>query len=158
MTNFYPHENCFVTNLKTTFNNIVSSSLSGLYRGFLISCVGIVAYRGCYFGFYDTLKPTLLGDDASLGASFMLGYGVTVVSGIISYPVDTIRRRMMMTSGQAVKYKGSIDCTVQVLKTEGFKSLFKGAGANVLRGVAGAGVLAGFDKFKEVYMSFRARD
>jgi len=23
----------------------------GLYRGFVISCVGIVAYRGCYFGF-----------------------------------------------------------------------------------------------------------
>jgi len=133
-----------------------SDGIQGLYRGFVISCVGIIAYRGCYFGFYDTLKPMLLGDDASLGASFMLGYGVTVVSGIISYPVDTIRRRMMMTSGQAVKYKGSMDCAVQVLKTEGFSSLFKGAGANVLRGVAGAGVLAGFDKFKEVYINFRA--
>ena len=75
-----------------------TDGIQGLYRGFVISCVGIVAYRGCYFGFYDTLKPMLLGDDASLGASFMLGYGVTVVSGIISYPVDTIRRRMMMTS------------------------------------------------------------
>ena len=135
-----------------------SDGIQGLYRGFVISCVGIIAYRGCYFGFYDTLKPILLGDNASLGSSFMLGYGVTVVSGIISYPVDTIRRRMMMTSGQAVKYKGAVDCTVQVLKTEGFNSLFKGAGANVLRGVAGAGVLAGFDKFKEVYISFRGRD
>jgi len=135
-----------------------SDGIQGLYRGFVISCVGIIAYRGCYFGFYDTLKPTLLGDDASLGASFMLGYGVTVVSGIISYPVDTIRRRMMMTSGTATKYKGSIDCTVQVIKSEGAASLFKGAGANILRGVAGAGVLAGFDKFKEVYISFRNSD
>ncbi|XP_066919869.1 uncharacterized protein [Clytia hemisphaerica] len=135
-----------------------SDGIQGLYRGFVISCVGIIAYRGCYFGFYDTLKPMLLGDDASLGASFMLGYGVTVVSGIISYPVDTIRRRMMMTSGTATKYKGSIDCTVQVIKSEGAASLFKGAGANILRGVAGAGVLAGFDKFKEVYISFRNSD
>ena len=34
-------------------------------------------------------------------------------------------------------------------------SLFFLAGANILRGVAGAGVLAGFDKFKEVYISWR---
>ena len=87
----------------------------------------------------------------------MLGYGVTVASGLISYPVDTIRRRMMMTSGQAVKYKGSIDCTVQILKNEGIASMFKGAGANILRGVAGAGVLAGFDKFKEIYVNMRKR-
>lgn len=137
---------------------LATDGFAGLYRGFVISCVGIVVYRGCYFGFYDTLKPMLLGDDASLASSFALGYGVTVVSGIISYPVDTIRRRMMMTSGQAVKYKGSIDCTMQILKNEGMSSLFKGAGANVLRGVAGAGVLAGFDKFKQLYISFRTEN
>lgn len=132
-----------------------SDGIQGLYRGFVISCVGIVVYRGCYFGFYDTLKPVLLGDDASLLLSFTLGYAVTVTAGLISYPIDTIRRRMMMTSGQAVKYKGSIDCTTQILKNEGFMSLMKGAGANILRGVAGAGVLAGFDKFKEVYITYR---
>ena len=31
----------------------------------------------------------------------------------------------------------------------------KGAGANILRGVAGASVLAGFDKFKELYVRWR---
>ena len=127
----------------------------GLYRGFVISCVGIVVYRGCYFGFYDTLKPMLLGDNASLLGSFALGYVVTITSGLLSYPIDTIRRRMMMTSGEAVKYKGSIDCAMQVIRGEGFMSLMKGAGANVLRGVAGAGVLSGFDKFKEVYVAWR---
>merc|ERR1712029_698305 len=55
-------------------------------------------------------------------------------------------RRMMMTSGGGVKYRGSVDCGVQILKNEGFMSLMKGAGANILRGFAGAGVLAGFDK------------
>ena len=47
----------------------------GLYRGFVISCVGIIVYRGCYFGFYDTLKPIVLGEDAGLFLSFALGYG-----------------------------------------------------------------------------------
>lgn len=134
---------------------MASDGFAGLYRGFVISCVGIVVYRGCYFGFYDTLKPIMLGEDAGLLLSFCLGYGVTVAAGLMSYPIDTIRRRMMMTSGQAVKYNGSIDCAVQVMKTEGPMSFMKGAGANVLRGMAGAGVLAGFDKFKQVYISMK---
>ena len=132
-----------------------SDGFVGLYRGFVISCIGIVVYRGCYFGFYDTLKPIILGDNASVFTSFILGYGVTVTSGLISYPIDTIRRRMMMTSGEAVKYRGSIDCAMQIMKKEGAMSFMKGAGANILRGVAGAGVLSGFDKFKEIYIRFR---
>ena len=39
---------------------------------------------------------------------------------------------MMMTSGQAVKYSGSIDCAVKVIKGEGFMSLMKGAGKWIL--------------------------
>merc|ERR1712213_92057 len=132
-----------------------SDGIQGLYRGFVISCVGIFIYRGMYFGLYDSLKPILLGEDASVALSFLLGWGVTITAGLMSYPIDTIRRRMMMTSGGGVKYKGSIDCGLQILKNEGFMSMMKGAGANVLRGVAGAGVLAGFDKFKAIYLAWR---
>merc|ERR1712223_1123785 len=132
-----------------------SDGIQGLYRGFAISAVGIFIYRGMYFGLYDTLKPLVLGADAGVTLSFLLGWAVTVTAGLMSYPIDTVRRRMMMTSGGGVKYKGSIDCFAQVVKNEGFMSLMKGAGANILRGVAGAGVLAGFDKFKDVYIAFR---
>merc|ERR1711988_138881 len=132
-----------------------TDGIQGLYRGFTISAVGIFIYRGMYFGLYDSLKPILLGGDPSLVLSFLLGWGVTITSGLMSYPIDTIRRRMMMTSGSAVKYKGSIDCGMQILKNEGFMSMMKGAGANVLRGVAGAGVLAGFDAFQKVYIQWR---
>jgi len=104
-----------------------------------------------YFGLYDTLKPILLPKDASLAASFVLGYVVTVTSGLMSYPIDTIRRRMMMTSGEAVKFNGSMDCAAYILKNEGFGSMMNGAGANILRGIAGAGVLSGFDKIVEIY-------
>ena len=37
-----------------------SDGIAGLYRGFNISCVGIIVYRGLYFGLYDSLKPVLL--------------------------------------------------------------------------------------------------
>jgi len=137
----------YVKTLKT-------DGIQGIYRGFTISAVGIFIYRGMYFGLFDTLKP-LLGKDANVGLSFLLGWAVTVTAGLMSYPIDTIRRRMMMTSGGGVKYKGSIDCFTTVLKNEGFMSLMKGAGANILRGVAGAGVLAGFEKFQSLYIQWR---
>jgi solute carrier family 25 (adenine nucleotide translocator) protein 4/5/6/31 len=130
---------------------IASDGIAGLYRGFVISCVGIMVYRGFYFGLYDSIMPTLKTDNVFV--SFSLGYAVTVSAGLLSYPIDTIRRRMMMTSGEAVKYRGSLDCTVQIFKNEGVSSFFKGAGANILRGVAGAGTLAGFGKFKELYIA-----
>jgi len=134
---------------------LASDGIGGLYRGFVISCVGIFIYRGLYFGLYDTLKPMLLGDKPSAGLSFFLGWAITIVSGLASYPIDTVRRRMMMTSGGGVKYNGSIDCARQVISNEGFMSLMKGAGANILRGVAGAGVLAGSDVVKNYYIKMR---
>jgi len=135
---------------------LASDGIQGIYRGFVISCVGIFIYRGLYFGLYDSFKP-LLGADPSFISTFLLGWGVTVGSGLASYPIDTVRRRMMMTAGTGTAYKGSIDCAQQVIKNEGFMSLMKGAGANVLRGVAGAGVLSGFDFVKKAYVAWRTQ-
>jgi solute carrier family 25 (adenine nucleotide translocator) protein 4/5/6/31 len=70
---------------------------------------------------------------------------------LASYPIDTVRRRMMMTSGAAVKYDSSLHCFREILANEGAKSLFKGAGANILRAIAGAGVLSGYD-YLQVWM------
>ena len=55
-----------------------------------------------------------------------------------------------MTSGGAVHYKSMFDAASQILAKEGTRSLFKGAGANILRGVAGAGVLSLYDKLQEL--------
>jgi solute carrier family 25 (adenine nucleotide translocator) protein 4/5/6/31 len=127
---------------------LASDGIAGLYRGFGPSVLGIVVYRGLYFGMYDSIKPVLLVGplEGNFLASFLLGWGVTTGAGIASYPLDTIRRRMMMTSGEAVKYKGSMDAARQIFAAEGIRSFFKGAGANILRGVAGAGVLSIYDQ------------
>ncbi|CEQ39574.1 SPOSA6832_01122 [Sporobolomyces salmonicolor] len=133
---------------------LISDGLVGLYRGFVPSVAGIVVYRGLYFGLYDSLKPVVLKGSlqGSFLASFVLGWlfttkpfltflllvrGVTTCAGLASYPLDTIRRRMMMTSGEKVHYSGILDAGRQIVKAEGVGSLFKGAGANILRCVAG---------------------
>ncbi|KAK3029558.1 hypothetical protein RJ639_038447 [Escallonia herrerae] len=43
--------NGFVDVYKKT---LATDGVSGLYRGFNVSCVGIIVYRGLYFGMYDS--------------------------------------------------------------------------------------------------------
>ncbi|KAK0563046.1 ADP/ATP carrier protein [Tilletia horrida] len=131
---------------------LASDGIAGLYRGFVPSVVGIVVYRGLYFGLYDSLKPVLLTGplEGNFAASFLLGWGVTTGAGLASYPLDTVRRRMMMTSGGGVHYRNMAHAAQAIIAAEGVKSLFKGAGANILRGIAGAGVLSGYDKLQEL--------
>ncbi len=145
------------------FNGIVdcyaktlrADGVRGLYRGFCISCATIFVYRGLYFGLYDSIKPLVLAENAGLAHTFLLGWAVTICAGLSAYPLDSIKRRMMMTSGEKVKYKNSMDCFRQVVKNEGGAALYRGAGVNVVRGVAGAGVLSGFEKLKKVYVEWR---
>merc|ERR1712193_585113 len=75
---------------------LASDGIAGLYRGFMPSVTGIIVYRGLYFGLYDSIKPVLL-------------VGPLEGNFLASFLLDTIRRRMMMTSGEAVKYKSSMD-------------------------------------------------
>ena len=60
-----------------------------------------------------------------------------------------------MTAGQEVKYTSSRACLKEVVLKEGSRALFRGAGVNIVRGVAGAGVLTGFERMKKVYVSKR---
>ena len=77
---------------------LASDGLRGLYRGFGPSVTGIIVYRGLYFGMYDSLKPVLLTGtlEGNFLASFLLGWVVTTGSGLASYPLDTVRRRMVI--------------------------------------------------------------
>ncbi|TYI35692.1 hypothetical protein ES332_A03G092800v1 [Gossypium tomentosum] len=124
----------------------------GLYRGFGASIMGITLYLGLYFGIYDTMKPILLVGplEGNFFASFFLGWSITTVSGVCAYTFDTVRRRMMLTSGQSKKYRSAIHAFREIVHFEGFSALFRGVTANMLLGVAGAGVLAGYDQLHRV--------
>ncbi|XP_071546843.1 ADP/ATP translocase 1 [Panulirus ornatus] len=124
----------------------------GLYRGFGVSVQGIIIYRAAFFGFYDTAKG-MLPDPKSAGfiLSWAIAQTVTTISGIISYPFDTVRRRMMMQSGRKggdIMYKNTIDCWKKIAKNEGSAAFFKGAFSNVLRGTGGALVLVLYDEIQ----------
>ncbi|KAE8232588.1 hypothetical protein CF326_g2380 [Tilletia indica] len=126
--------------------------IPGLYRGIVPSLLGAMVYRGTEFGLYDFLKPIWLQGSlqSSFAATFALGYLCTVTAGLAVYPFDSTRRRMMMTSGEAKHYSGLVDAFLSIVRTGGIRALYNGAGANILRGIAGAGALSGYDAIQRM--------
>ncbi|KAJ1372622.1 hypothetical protein KIN20_034818 [Parelaphostrongylus tenuis] len=124
----------------------------GLYRGFIVSVQGIIIYRAAYFGMFDTAKYVFTSDGKKLNffAAWAVAQVVTVGSGILSYPWDTVRRRMMMQSGRSdILYRNTLDCAIKIIKYEGLAAMFKGALSNVFRGTGGALVLAIYDEIQK---------
>merc|ERR1712072_713195 len=120
----------------------------GLYNGFGPSVAGIVAYRGAQFGLNDTImafNPYAKDFGAvAIVSKFITAQIAVTASGLVAYPFDTVRRRLQMESDRPMAdrmYKGTMDCGVKVLKNEGFSGMYKGALANIFRGVGASLVL-----------------
>jgi len=127
--------------------------VKGLYQGFGVSVLGIIAYRACYFGGYDTAKRTLLADPKTpVLFKFIVAQAVTTISGLLSYPLDTVRRRLMMQSGgKEVLYTGTLDCFAKIYSKEGGKAFFKGALSNIFRGAGASLVLVMYDEMQAYF-------
>jgi len=128
---------------------VQSGGFVSLYNGIGVSIVGIIPYRGVYFGLFDTLSgynPYQKSENNALRAASKFGCAQfsAIAAGYASYPFDTVRRRLQMQSEKPESewvYKGTADCFAKILKNEGTTALFKGAGANALRTVGAALVL-----------------
>jgi len=129
--------------------------IRGLYNGFGVSVVGIIPYRGVYFGLYDSLRELnpWRRDLGVMGivSKFVVAQTTAIAAGYASYPFDTVRRRLQMQSEKPKDkwiYKGTMHAFGKILKDEGVTALFKGAGANALRTVGSALVLVIYDQMQ----------
>lgn len=124
----------------------------GLYRGFGVSVGGIIVYRAAFFGCFDTFKQVLLKDPkkAPIWQTWLIAQVVTTIAGVISYPFDTVRRRMMMQAGRKeIIYSSTADCWRKIAQKEGVPAFFKGALSNAIRGSGGAIVLVLYDEIQK---------
>jgi|UniRef100_A0A7S2U7Z4 solute carrier family 25 (adenine nucleotide translocator) protein 4/5/6/31 len=128
---------------------VASGGVGALYNGIGVSVVGIIPYRGVYFGLFDTLSGynPYQKDESNVrraGSKFLCAQSSAIAAGYASYPFDTVRRRLQMQSEKPKAdwvYKSTGDCFAKIMKDEGTTALFKGAGANALRTVGAAMVL-----------------
>mmetsp|Transcript_13190 Transcript_13190/g.21577 ORF Transcript_13190/g.21577 Transcript_13190/m.21577 type:complete len:329 (-) Transcript_13190:1329-2315(-) len=147
----------------------VEGGLLRVYRGFPLSICGAALFRGLFFGGYDNLKYGMNLDEASFFKRYMVAQTLTTVVGTFCYPIDTIKRRMMIQtnfdnsgasvgegSGAAASKKGHMngrECLRYILRTEGVRGLYSGLGINLIRGVSGALLLVCYDEAKKVTYS-----
>ena len=97
-----------------------------LYNGFGVSVMGIIPYRGVYFGMYDSLAGInpFRKDKGAIGliSKFAIAQATAITAGYASYPFDTVRRRLQMQSEKPQSewlYKGTVDCFFKIMKDEG---------------------------------------
>lgn len=137
--------------LRKTFK---TDGFVGLYRGFSTSIQGIVIYRAVYFGFYDTIRGMMADPKSTpIYVSWAIAQAVTTVAGLVAYPFDTVRRRLMMQSGlkaTEVIYHGSTQCWMTIAKQEGIRGFYRGALTNIFRGTGDAFVLVLYDVIKRM--------
>eukprot|EP00981_Chlorochromonas_danica_P000152 scaffold46_cov196-Ochromonas_danica.AAC.2 len=86
-----------------TFHCLLSTyqqqGIRGVYAGAPISIVGAIIYRGLHFGGYDTMKEMLATSNDyknSLIARYLAAQIASLFVGVTCYPLDTVRRRMMV--------------------------------------------------------------
>ena len=138
-----------------TLSVLQSTSLRGIYTGTLASVSGAALYRGVYFGLYDTFKFQV--PQASLALKFLLGYGVTLASSMLVYPIQVGVTRCQASAAPVSsyhgekntdKFKGVMNAILQISRKEGLRALWRGCGLNVALSVGGGLSLVLWDVVK----------
>merc|ERR1712072_806212 len=130
----------------------------GLYAGFLVSLAGIIPYRGFQLGAFDTLVGLnpYKDDSGVLGivTTFASAKTAIIAGAAISYPFDTVRRRLQMQAELPKEkhiYNGTVDCLKKIAAEEGIAAgVYKGFVANAFRSVGAALVLVLYDRPKKI--------
>lgn len=132
--------------------------ITGLYTGWTVTVIGAFVYRAGQLGMFKQIQDLnpYQNDKGTLGAvsSFV---SVTLARSSImpfNYPFDTVRRRMMLESEKPIDkrlYRGSVDCFMKVMKTEGLRGMYKGMVPELFRGVGGSLVIVAYDRIKIIF-------
>ena len=126
------------------------NGIRGFYSGLVVSVVGIFLYRALYFGGYDTLKGSFFSESHNFVHKWIAAQGITIISGMCMYPLDTVRRRIIIQSGEITrKYKNSFNCINVIFCEEGIKGFYKGFLTNGFRTCGSSLVLVLYDEFQK---------
>jgi Mitochondrial carrier protein. len=142
-----------------------SDGLKGMYQGYGIALSGVVLYRALHLGGYDACKTELLhrrrkqgtnvtsDEKMTMGERFLIAQIVSIVAGTICYPIDSVRRRLMMQAGQPSEvrlYSNSLHAFRRIFVEEGIRGFYLGIGPNLIRSFGGALLLVAYDVFRSM--------
>uniref|UniRef100_A0A8C1JLR8 Solute carrier family 25 member 12 n=1 Tax=Cyprinus carpio TaxID=7962 RepID=A0A8C1JLR8_CYPCA len=115
----------------------------GLYKGAKACFLRDIPFSAIYFPVYAHTKASMADEDGRVGPLQLLTAGAIagVPAASLVTPADVIKTRLQVAAraGQTT-YSGVIDCFRKILHEEGFRALWKGAGARVFRSSPQVGV------------------
>jgi len=134
---------------------VKTQGITGLYRGWAITCGGAFVYRGGQLGLFSQIMAMnpYKNDKGPVGLvmTFLAATAGRTAVMPFNYPFDTIRRRLMLESEKPPEtrlYSGAFDCFFKVMKSEGLAGMYKGMVPELFRGVGGSLVLVAYDRIK----------
>lgn len=81
---------------------------------------------------------------------FLGGYLIAAFAGATVYPFDTMRQRMIVTTGESKGYNSWSHQITMIVKKEGVSALYKGLSMNLLRNVGTALAVFSYDHVKKL--------
>ncbi|GLD57849.1 calcium-binding mitochondrial carrier protein Aralar2 isoform X2, partial [Lates japonicus] len=108
----------------------------GLYKGSKACFLRDIPFSAIYFPCYAHTKAYLTEEDGRIGPAKMLFAGALagMPAASLVTPADVIKTRLQVAAraGQTT-YSGLVDCFWKILREEGPRAFWKGAGARVFR-------------------------
>jgi solute carrier family 25 phosphate transporter 23/24/25/41 len=136
--------NQYASILSTLRSVVLTNGPLGLYAGIGMTLVGTLPFEAIKFGTYDTLKQLFPRDaDGRIGPMGTLLTGATAgaLAHTLTYPLDTIRRRMQISGATGVAtYTGVGQCCRLMLEKEGAGAFFYGLAPTVIRSLPNLGI------------------
>lgn len=111
----------------------------GLYKGASACLLRDIPFSAIYFPAYSHLKSDLFHEGRNgKKLSFLETLGAAAMAGMpaayLTTPADVVKTRLQVEARQGqTRYNGLTDAFVKIYKEEGFKALFKGGPARIIR-------------------------
>ncbi|KAK9766862.1 Pyrimidine nucleotide transporter, mitochondrial [Basidiobolus ranarum] len=130
--------------------------IRGLFQGLGPSLVGVVPARAINFAAYGNGKRILTEMNGGKESSIIhLTAAATagITTATITSPIWLVKTRMQlqaMNTTSSMRYRSSLDCVSQVIKTEGVRGLYRGVSASYLGVAEGTLQWVVYEKFKSL--------
>ncbi|XP_033606387.1 mitochondrial basic amino acids transporter isoform X2 [Cryptotermes secundus] len=125
------------------FTKIIrKESVGGLYKGMSSPMAGVAMVNAVVFGVYGNFQRHSPQPDA-LSSHFLAGAAAGFVQSFVCSPMELVKTRLQVQQHSAVPgggCGGPMNCLSQVVKTEGFRGVFRGLGTTICREVPGFGL------------------
>eukprot|EP01121_Diplochlamys_sp_Union-15-3_P000490 TRINITY_DN10437_c0_g1_i1.p1 TRINITY_DN10437_c0_g1~~TRINITY_DN10437_c0_g1_i1.p1 ORF type:complete len:267 (+),score=22.81 TRINITY_DN10437_c0_g1_i1:33-833(+) len=112
----------------------------GLYHGYFLYITGLLSYQGI---FNLLLHWFPIKDQESVLTRLIRSIALPSIAGTLTYPIDTVRRRMLLRLGK--QNSDMLSCTNDIVKHENVSAFFDGAGTNILKSIIGFSVIIVLD-------------